>query len=240
MHALYLKIPLILLAIFRLQWYNSREIIREGTDMYDFITDLDEYFCEKYASYDKLTVIPGYKMPVMQATETREDGRKYSYTLPADTMRLANQEKKAEILAQLKEKMADNTFSFSFRVNGFFTRLKASVSKYGFYKQFNKMLAKYNLSDTDVLDVIDVDEEIWRNIKKGKFAPTKNLLLSIALTLQFSMDDVNALFLFAGYEWDYTYVKDVIVSYLLINKVYNRPMIDAALAEYKVGNLFIR
>ena len=74
--------------------------------MYDFITDLDEYFCEKYASYDKLTVIPGYKMPVMQATETRADGRRYSYTLPADTMRLANQEKKAEILAQLKEKMA--------------------------------------------------------------------------------------------------------------------------------------
>lgn len=208
--------------------------------MYDFITDLDAYFCEKYASYDKLTVIPGYKMPVMQATETRADGRRYSYTLPADTMRLANQEKKAEILAQLKEKMADTTFSFSFSVNGFFTRLKACFSKYGFYKQFNKMLAKYKLSDADIFEAIDIDEEIWRNVKKGKFAPTKNLLFSIALAFQFSMDDVNALFLFAGYEWEYTYVKDVIISYLLINKVYNRPMIDAALTEYKVENLFIK
>ena len=91
-----------------------------------------------------------------------------------------------------------------------------------------------------LFEAIDIDEEIWRNVKKGKFAPTKNLLFSIALAFQFSMDDVNALFLFAGYEWEYTYVKDVIISYLLINKVYNRPMIDAALTEYKVGNLFIK
>ena len=34
--------------------------------MYDFIIDLDAYFCEKYAGYDKLSVLPGYKMPLMQ------------------------------------------------------------------------------------------------------------------------------------------------------------------------------
>ena len=86
----------------------------------------------------------------------------------------------------------------------------------------------------------NIDAEIWQNVKKGKFAPTKNLIFSLALTLQFSMEDVNALFLFAEYEWDYTYVKDVVISYLLINKVYNREMISAALAEYKVENLFIK
>ena len=80
--------------------------------MYDFIADLDEYFCETYANYDKLCVLPGYVMPVMQRSEVREDGRTYAYTLPANTMRLANQEKKAEILAELKKRMTDVTFSF--------------------------------------------------------------------------------------------------------------------------------
>ena len=84
--------------------------------MYDFISDLDEYFCEKYANYDKLCVLKGYKMPVMQASEVREDGRTYAYTLPASTMRLAAQEKKAELLAALKERMTDVTFSYSFSI----------------------------------------------------------------------------------------------------------------------------
>ena len=75
----------------------------ENNDMYDFIADLDGYFCETYANYDKLCVLPGYVMPVMQRSEVREDGRTYAYTLPADTMRLAKQEKKEEILAELKK-----------------------------------------------------------------------------------------------------------------------------------------
>ena len=57
--------------------------------MYDFIADLDEYFCEKYANYDKLCVLDGYRMPKMQTSEVRADGRTYAYTLPANTMRLA-------------------------------------------------------------------------------------------------------------------------------------------------------
>ena len=70
--------------------------------MFDFIADLDGYFCEKYANYDKICVLPDYKMPKMQTSEVREDGRTYAYTLPANTMRLALQEKKAELLQTLK------------------------------------------------------------------------------------------------------------------------------------------
>ena len=66
---------------------------------FEFISDLDEYFCEQYANYDKICVLPGYRMPKMQDTREDEFGRKYSYTLPAKTMSLANQEKKAELLS---------------------------------------------------------------------------------------------------------------------------------------------
>ena len=71
--------------------------------MFDFIADLDEYFCEKYANYDKLCVLKGYRMPKMQDTKVGADGRTYAYTLPANTMRLALQENKAELLKTLKK-----------------------------------------------------------------------------------------------------------------------------------------
>ena len=208
--------------------------------MYDFIADLDEYFCEKYANYDKLCVLPGYKMPLMQASKVDEYGRTRAYTLPANTMRLAMQEKKAELLIALKAKMIDSTFSFSFQPLGFFARLSSKHSKYGFTKNFKNMLAKYGISEAEALSNLDITEEIWKNICKGKFLPTKNLILSLALTAEFSLEDTEELLAYAYEEFDYTIVKDVVISYLLNNRVFNGEMVNAALREYKVANLFIK
>ena len=122
--------------------------------MYDFLSDLDEYFCEKYANYDKLCVLPGYKMPVMQASEVRADGRTYAYTLPANTMRLATQEKKAELLAELKTRMVDINFSFSFRVQKLFTRIGNIFSKYAFHKNLKKVLEKSE--DKNVIQTVQI------------------------------------------------------------------------------------
>lgn len=208
--------------------------------MYDFIADLDGYFCETYANYDKLCILPGYVMPVMQRSEVREDGRTYAYTLPANTMRLATQEKKDEILVELKKRMTDVTFSFSFRPYGLFGKIKNRFSKFAFHKILKGMLAKYGVSEADALEGLDITEEVWSGILKGNFEPTKNLLYSLALTSQFSYDDTRALMGICGYEFNFTNVKDVVISYLLQQKVYNRGIIDAALNEYKVANLFIK
>ena len=105
--------------------------MQETQTKFGFLSDLDDYFCENYANYDKLCVIEGYRVPKMQATERREDGRLYSYTLPASTMRLAKQENRAEILEVLKSKIKDKNFSFSFEPAGFFTRL-LKYKKYSF------------------------------------------------------------------------------------------------------------
>ena len=43
-----------------------------------------------------------------------------------------------------------------------------------------------------------------------------------------------------GYKFDYRTVKDVVIAYLLTQKVFNVDMIDAALKEYKVENLFLK
>ena len=207
---------------------------------YDFIADLDEYFCEKYANYDKLCVLNGYKMPLMQASEVDEFGRTRAYTLPANMMRLALQENKRDLLAQLKSKMTDVTFSFSFEPISFFAGLKSKFSKYGFTKNFKRMLAKYGIDEKEAAENLDVDEEIWKNICRGKFQPSKNLIFSLALTAQFSFDDTEELLAYCYQEFDFTIVKDVVISYLLYNKVYSPVMIQEALEEYKVSNLFIK
>ena len=208
--------------------------------MYDFIADLDGYFCETYAHYDKLCVLPGYVMPTMQRSEVREDGRTYAYTLPADTMRLANQEKKNQLLAELKNRMTDMTFSFSFRPVGKYNRVKNLFSKFAFHKNLRAMLEKYGTTFAEAGQALDISQEVWKGIEKGRFEPTKNLIYSLALTAQFSYDDTCALMYLCGYGFNFAYVKDVVICYLLQQKVYNRGMIDAALSEYKVSNLFIK
>jgi hypothetical protein len=155
-------------------------------------------------------------------------------------MRLATQENKAALLAELKSRMTDITFSFSFRPYGLFTKIRNRFSKYAFYKNFKKMLGKYGISEQDVYAGLDIDKEVWTGIVKGNFEPTKNLLYSIALTAQLSYEDTSALMLLCGYEFNLADVKDVVITYLLQQKVYNRGMIDAALGEYKVANLFIK
>jgi hypothetical protein len=207
--------------------------------MFDFIQDLDGYFCEKYANYDKLCVLPGYRMPKMQTSEVREDGRTYAYTLPANTMRLAKQENKDALLKELKGRLSDKTFSFSFRPLGIFSRIKNIFSKYAPYKWLKVILDKCGTNATEAGELLSVDKEIWSGICTGKYLPTKNLILSLALTSQIGIEYTKDLLALCDYELDFTYEKDVVVAYLLEQKVYNRTMIDAALAEYKISNLFI-
>ncbi len=207
--------------------------------MYDFLTDLDEYFCEKYANYDKLCILPGYKMPVMQATRLDEYGRTYAYTLPSETMRLATQEKKAELLAILKERITDKTFSFSFRTLGFFGKIKNRCSKYGFPKNLRSILSKYGLTMQAAGEGLSLSKEIWTGICKGSFLPTKNLIFSLALTAQMTMEDTSALLSLCDERIDYAVEKDVVVTYLITRKIFNSGMLQAALNEYKIRNLFI-
>lgn len=212
----------------------------EKESMFDFITDLDDYFCEKYANYDKLCVLEGYRMPKMQTSEVREDGRTYAYTLPANTMRLALQENKASLLKKVKETAFDKTFSFSFQPLGFFARLRNKYSRYGFLPWLKVTLKKYAVNEADVGAELNIAEDIWQGICKGKYLPSKNTILSLALTAHISLEDTGNLLLACGYEWEYAVIKDVVVSYLLAQKVFNREMINAALEEYKVNNLFLK
>ena len=211
----------------------------EQVQGFGFLFDFDEYFCENYANYDKLCVLDGYKVPKMQATERRADGRLYAYTLPANTMRLAKQEKCAELLAALKEKTMDKSFSFSFEPAGIFERLKKN-SKYSFKTALEEVFKKNSVVAEELAEELSIAKEIWTKICKGDYYPTKNGIFSMALAGRISYEDTTYLLAVRGMEFDYTQEREVVISYLLKQKVFNRDMVAAALAEYKVKNLFIK
>ena len=101
-------------------------------------------------------------------------------------------------------------------------------------------MAKYALKDEDVLAQIEIAPEIWKGIRQNKFLPTKNLILTLALTAQMSYNDTKVLLNLCDYAFDETIVKDVVITYLLSKKIYNPAMVQAALEEYKVTNLFFK
>ena len=207
---------------------------------FDFLNDLDEYYCETYATYDRHCVLPGYRMPKMQDTKIDEYGRKTAYTLPANTMRLALQENKEGLLKKVKEGYLDKTFSFTFRPISLFRRFTNLFAKDAFLKVLKEIAGKHGLSAEQAFSSLNIPQEAQKGILKGKFYPSKNLLISMALTAQFNEKETKVLLAVCGYEFDFEEVKDTVVSYLLIKEIYNPAMVQAALDEYGVKNLFIK
>ncbi len=206
----------------------------------DFLADLDEYFCEKFANYDLFCGLPQYRMPTMHVTTTDEYGRKNSYTLPKNTMRLAKQEKKAELLAIVKEKLVCRDFTFSFQTLKWFSRLKHRFSKMGFAK-VAPLVAQHNgLTFEQLFEGTVVDDEVVQGMKKGRYLPTKNLLFAVALSAHLTLDDTEALMTVCDMEWDDTMQRDIVVKYLLQQRVFNADMVWAALDEYKVKYLYLK
>ena len=208
--------------------------------MQNLIANLDEYFCETYAHYDKLCVLKGYKMPQMQTTKVDEWGNVNAYTLPLETMRLALQENKEELLKELKKGLVDKTFSFSFQPLTAFQRFVLLFSQETPKKALKEEVEKVGLTLDTAKDLLVIGEEVWSKIVKGAFLPTKNLVFSLALAAGLSFDATTRIMDACGMEWEYKKEKDVVVSYLLLNKVYNKDMMAAAFAEYKIENLYIK
>ena len=204
---------------------------------FEFIEDLNGYFCEKYANYDKICILPGYRMPRMQETKVDALGRKYSYTLPADTMRLAKQEKCEELLVELKERLSDKNFSFTFRPLSFFQRISEALSKNSFPKRLKEVCRRHNADPNTLADGLEIDSAIWKRILSGEFYPSKPLLFALGLSAHFTYEETKVLLNASGYIFNFEDATDTVVSYLLMKGIYNQEMVQAALEEYKISPL---
>jgi len=207
---------------------------------FDFIKDLDDYFCEAYANYDKVCLLPGYVMPKMQETKRDAFGDLVAYTLPANTMRLALQKNKEDILKAFKEKIVDGEFSFTFTAVPWYKRIKNVFKKVAPQKALAAVFKRRGMDAEDAIADIDIDEKIWKKIVRGAYQPTKNLVFSLALACNWEYADAKEVMISIDEAFDYTAVRDTVVAYLLMKKITNPDMRKAALDEYKVRNLFLK
>ena len=206
----------------------------------EFLSDLDAFFCEKYANYELICGLPQYKMPKMYETKTDEYGRKVSYSLPKSNLRLAQQPEKAALLAAVKEKLVCRDFTFSFHTLSIFSAWKHRHSKIGFCKVAREIANRHSLTFEGLFEGTEATEEVMQGIIRGKFLPTKNLLFAVALYAHLSGEEVDNLMYVCGMDWDFTLQRDVVVRYLLDQRIFNADMVWAALKEYKVNNLYLK
>lgn len=201
-----------------------------------YLTALDEYFCEQYSDYTKLSAIEGYAMPEVvyvgaDGNITRRD---------SSVMRLCKQEKRDELLQKFKADLFDTTFTFNFRYRTFREKLHDIGGKHTFAKLLPVCLTRCHETVESAGEKLDLEPVVWKNIVKGKFYPEKNTLIALALVCRMGEQEVNALLSVCGYSFELDSVRDVVCEYLIKQKVYNDEIRNDCLAEYKITNLPIK
>ncbi len=202
----------------------------------NYLRSLDEHFMAQYADYSRIGAIQGYETPDL--IDIGRDGnirRKGS-----EIMRLVHQKNREELLARFKEGLIDTDFSFSFSFVSLIDRLRDRFHKQTFSKLLPAILAHSGETTESVGKKLSLDEKIWTGIVKGKLYPEKNTVLAIALVARVTMQDAVNLLALCGFSLEADSVRDVVVEYLLAQKVFNEEMRDNCLKEYKITSLPIR
>ncbi|MCM1441462.1 MAG: hypothetical protein NC131_19985, partial [Roseburia sp.] len=194
---------------------------------------LNEYFCANYSDYVRISALEGYRMPEMLTAG--RDGN--IIRRPSEDMRLNKQEHAKELLAKFKEGLADVDFTFSFRFRTLRERFHDRFDKYTFAKIFPAILSRCDVTAEGVGEKLSIEPRFWQKIVKGKLYPEKNTVFAIALVCRMSVQDANNLLTVCGFKLEPDSVRDVVVGYLLEQKIFNPEMRDKCLAEYKITGL---
>lgn len=159
---------------------------------------------------------------------------------PLPPWRLAAQKQPEVLLAELKEGLCGSVLLFFLQAAVFFRRIRNKFSKNSFHAILPNVLARRNLTKESAGELLAVDGKVWQRICSGRYLPTKNLLFSLALAAGMSFDDLSEMMAACELALDYATVKDTVLAYLVTRGIQNREMIDAAIKEYKIENLFLK
>ncbi len=202
----------------------------------EYLRALDEHFCARYSDYVKIAAIEGYEMPEIltiakDGTLTRKDP---SY------MRLQYQPKKEELLARFKSTLVDSEFTFTFSFRSVKNKFRDPFRKQTFAKCLPAILARCNETAASAGEKLAIEPRFWKGIVKGKLYPQKNTVLALALVTHMQTSDLVQLLGICGFTFSADNVRDIVVDYLLVQKIFNPEMRDACLREYRIDTLPIR
>ncbi len=202
----------------------------------NYLRALDEHFCARYSDYVALSAIEGYTMPeVLYVAKDGNIARR-----DASCMRLCYQRDPEELLARFKEGLADTNFTFSFTFPSWKDRIRDRFAKHTFAKLLPAALARCGETAESAGEKLAIEPRFWNKIVKGSLYPEKNTVLALAIVTGMQQQDVLNLLAVCGFEIDHANVRDVVMEYLIIQKVTNPAMRDECLSEYKITNLPIK
>ena len=204
--------------------------------MENYLQELDDYFCEQYSDYVKLSALEGYEMP--DTLYIAADGN--IARRDSSVMRLCNQKKKDELLKTLKAGLVDTSFTFNFAFRSFRDKLGDLHRKFTFAKVLPLALKHCGETAESAGAKLDIEPRFWQMIVKGKVYPEKNTVLALALVCRMQTQDCQNLLAACGFTFDEASVRDVVTHYLIRQKIFNEEMRDRCLSEYRITNLPIR
>lgn len=203
--------------------------------MESYLQNLDDFFCEQYSDYTRISALSGYKMPdVLYIGKDGNISRRDS-----SCMRLSHQENREQLLAELKAGLCDTSFTFNFCFVPLRERLKP-FQKYTFAKLLPEALKHCGETVEDAGKKLDIEPRFWQKIVKGKLLPEKNTIFALALVCRMQAADVSNLLAVRDFAFEDDKVVDVVMQFLLGQRVFNEEMRDRCLQEYKITNLPIR
>ena len=136
--------------------------------------------------------------------------------------------------------LADTTFTFSFAFPTLRERISDHFRKNTFARLLPETLRHCGETAESAGEKLDIEPRFWKRIVKGTLYPEKNTVLALALVCGMQWQDVLNLLAVCGFEFRGDEVRDVVVRYLIENRIFNERMRDDCLAEYSVTNLPIR
>lgn len=199
------------------------------------LSALDEYFAAHYSDYVRLSALNGYVMPEMieiadGGVRRKEDAR----------MRLIYQPDRDGLLARFKAELADTEFTFSFRFLKFSEKLRQPFDKYAFHRVLPVALKNCRVSAEEAGRRLTVEPKYWNKIVKGALIPEKGTVFALALVCGMGARDAENLMNACGYAFDDKTVRDVVVRFLIEQKIFSYDLMRECLAEYRVTTLPIR
>ncbi len=204
----------------------------------DLISDLDAFFSKNYCNFDFITALPSYE-PVTVAMLLRSGNRVTEGQQSVNERRkICYQPQKEALLAELKERYVDSSFTYNFSVASLRERMASLFrvrSKGG--ALLLALVERYGETPSAMPEKLGIAPYVWKKILRGYFVPEKVLLFKLCLLLGVSREDSHTLFKMYGAYYDFEDVRDVVVRYLIEYRVFNREMIEKAFAAYNLRQI---
>ena len=115
--------------------------------------------------------------------------------------------------------------------------LDITLEKGSFGEYLQQMISKKGMKNADVYTAANITKQYFSKLLKGKVAPSKTKILSLAVALRLNLDETIDFLRMSGYAFSPFSAVDKIFEYFIRNQIYDIYKIDIVLFDYGLPTL---